>query len=57
MDRIHKWSVKIYGSLQAECMESKLNDQIHRFRPPIFGNIVVYVSKPINSDNQIICRL
>ena len=40
-----------YGSMQAEFMETKYNGHIHRFGIPIIGNIVVYVSKPINNDN------
>ena len=42
----------IYGSLQAE-FETKYNGHIHRYGTPVFGNIVVYVSKPINNNNQI----
>ena len=30
---------------------------IHKYKTPIFANIVVYVSKPINQDNQILWRL
>ena len=44
----------IYGSLQAAFMETKHIDHIHSYGTPIFGNIVVYVSKPINNDNQIL---
>ena len=47
----------IYGSLQAESMEIKYNGHIHRHETSIFGNIAVYVSKPINNDNQIFSRL
>ena len=53
MTRIHIWSAMIYGSLQAEFMETKHNDHIHRSRIHIFGTIGVYVSKTINNDNQI----
>ena len=31
MARIHRWSVMIYGSLQAEFMETKYNSHIHRY--------------------------
>ena len=44
----------IYVSLQAKFMMTKHNDHIYRFGTPIFGNIVVYVSNPINADNQIL---
>ena len=44
----------IYGSLQAEFMETKYNSHIHR---NIFGKIVVDISKPINNNNQIFGRL
>ena len=47
----------IYGSLYAEFMETKHNGHIHRYGTPIFGNIVVYVSKPITSNNQLFWRL
>ena len=47
----------IYGSLQAEFVETKINSYIHRYGTHIFGNIVAYVSKPINDDNQILWRL
>ena len=39
----------IYGSLQAQFMETKHNGHIHRYGTPIFGNIVVYLSKPIDN--------
>ena len=39
----------IYGSLQAQFMEAKHNGHIHRYGTPIFGNIVVYLSKPIDN--------
>ena len=47
----------IYGSLQTEFMETKHNSYIHRYRTPIFGNIFVNVSEPINNNNQILWRL
>ena len=47
----------IYGSLQAEFMETKCNGHIHIYGTPIFGKIVVYVSKPNNNDNQILWML
>ena len=42
------------ASVQTEFVEIKHNSHIHRYGTPIFGNIVVYVSKPIDNDNQII---
>ena len=47
----------IYGSLLAEFMETRHNGHIHKYKTPLFGNIVVYVSKPINNANQILWRL
>ena len=49
----------IYGSLQAEYMETKYKGHIHGYATPIFGKIVVYVSKQINNDNQILwgCKI
>ena len=47
----------IYGSLQSEFMEIKYNGHIHRYGTPIFGKIVVYISKPINNSDQIFWRL
>ena len=41
-------------SLQAEFMETKYNGHIHRYGTPIFGRYVVYISKPINNNNQIL---
>ena len=43
--RIHKWSMIIYGTLQAEFMETKCNGHIHRYGTPVFGKkgaLVVY---------------
>ena len=40
MARICRWSVMIYGSLEAEFMETKYNDYIHRCGTPIFGKFV-----------------
>ena len=57
MARIHRWSVMIYGILQAEFMETKYNSDIHRYRISVFGNIVVNISESINNDNQTIWRL
>ena len=53
MAKIHVWSVIIYGSLQAEFMETKYNSHIHRYGTPIFGKIVVNIFKSINNNNQI----
>ena len=47
----------IYGSLQAEFMETKYNSHIHWYGTPVFGKIVVYISKPINNNNQVLWRL
>ena len=42
----------IYGSLQAEFMETKYNSHIHRYRTSIFGKIVVNISKSINNNDE-----
>ena len=47
----------IYGSLQAEFMETKCKGHIHKCGTPIFGKIVIYISKPINNNDQILWRL
>ena len=57
MARIHIWSVMIYGSLQAELMETKYNSLIHRYGTSIFGKIVVNISKSISKNDQISWRL
>ena len=57
MARMHRWSVMIYGSLQAEFMETNYNSHIHRYGTSIFGKIVVDISKSINNNNQIFWRL
>ena len=41
--RIHRWSVMIYGSPQAEFMETKYNGHIHRYGTSVFGKIVVTI--------------
>ena len=56
MARIHRWSVMIYGSLQAEFMETKYSSHILRYGTSVFGKIVVNISKSINN-NQIFRRL
>ena len=43
----------IYGSLQAEFMETKYNSHIFRYGTYVFGKIVVNISKSINNNNQI----
>ena len=43
------------GSLQAEAIGIKNNGYIHKFGMPIFGDILFYVSEPINNDTQIFC--
>ena len=57
MTRIHRWSVMIYGSLQAEFMETKYNSHIHGYGTSVFGKIVVNISKSINNNNQILWKL
>ena len=57
MARIHRWSVMIYGSLQAEIMETKYKSHIHGYGTSVFGKIVVNKSKLINNNNQIFRRL
>ena len=47
----------IYGSLQAEFMETKYNSDIHGYGTSVFGKIPVHVSKSINNNNQIFRRL
>ena len=44
MSRLHRWSVMIYRSLQAEFMETKYNSHIHRYGTSIFAKIAVYTS-------------
>ena len=41
MARIHRWSMMIYCSLQAEFMETKYNSHIHGYGISVFGKIVV----------------
>ena len=57
MARIHRWSVMIYGNLQAEFMETKYNSHIHGYGTSVFGKIVVNISKSINNNNKIFRRL
>ena len=57
MASIHRWSLMIYGSLQAEFMETNYNSHIHRYGTFVFGKIVVDISKSINNNNQIFWRL
>ena len=57
MARIHRWSVMIDGSLQAEFMETKYNSHIHGYGTSVFGKIVVNRSKSINNNNQIFRRM
>ena len=46
MARIHRWSVMIYGSPQAEFMETKYNSHIHGYGTPVFGKIVlIYLNR------------
>ena len=57
MTIIYRWSMMIYGSLQAEFMETMHNGNILRYGIHIFGNIVVNMSKPMSNNNQILWRL
>ena len=57
MATIQRWSVMIYGGLQAEFMETKYNSHIHGYGTSVFGKIVVNISKSINNNNQIFRRL
>ena len=57
MDIIYRRSVIIYGSLQAEYMETKWNSHIHRYGTHIFDKIVVSIFEPINTNDQIPWRL
>ena len=47
----------IYGSLQAEFMDTKFNSHIHGYGTHVLGQIVVDISKSINNNNQISKRL
>ena len=44
----------IYGSMQGEFVGTRHNGQIQRYGTPIFGDIVVDRSKPINNDDKIL---
>ena len=57
MARIHRWSVMIYGSLQAEFLETKYNSHIHGYGTFVFGKIIVNIFKSIKNNNQIFRRL
>ena len=46
----------IYGSLQAEFMETKYTSYIHRYGTSVFGKIVD-ISKSINNNNYVFRRL
>ena len=43
----------IYGSRQAEFMETKYNSRIHRYGTSVFGKIVVNIYKSINNNNKM----
>ena len=47
----------IYGSLQAEFMETKYNSHMHGYGTSVVGKIAVNISKSINNSNQIFRRL
>ena len=57
MASLHRWSVMIYGSLQAEFMETKYNSHIHVYGASVFGKIIVNISKSIHNNYQIFRRL
>ena len=57
MTRIYRWSMMVYSSLQAEFMVTKYDGHIHRYGALVFGKLVIYVSKSIDNNNQIIWRL
>ena len=57
MARIHRWSLMIYGSLQAEFMETKYTSHINGYGTSVVGKIVVNISKSINNINEIFWRL
>ena len=57
MARIHRWSVMIYSSPQAEFMAAKYNSHIHGYGTSVFGKIVGNISKSINNNNQIFRKL
>ena len=48
--RMYRWSVMIYGSLQAEFMETKYNSHINGYGTSSFGTIVVNISTSINNN-------
>ena len=56
MNRINGWFMMIYGSLQAEFVDTKHNGHIHTYWSPSFYNIVVYLCKPLYNGNQILWR-
>ena len=57
MARIDRLPVMIYGSLQAELIETKYNSYIIRYGTSVFGKIAVNISIPINNNKQINLRL
>ena len=57
MSKTHKWTVIIYGSPRAELMETRYNDHIHMYGRLISGNIIAYVTKVIENNNQILWKL
>ena len=44
----------VYSSLQAEFMVTKYDGHIHRYGALVFGKLVIYVSKSIDNNNQVI---
>ena len=50
-------SVMIYDSLQAEFMETKYNNRVHRSGTIVFIVSVVNISESINNNNQIFWRM
>ena len=57
ISRIHRWSVMIYGSLQAEFMKTKYKSHFQRYGASVFGETDSNISKSINNYNQIFWRL
>ena len=53
MASIHRWSMMIYGSMQAEFMETKCNSHIHGYGTSVFGKIVVNTLRPRQNGRHI----
>ena len=44
----------VYSSLQAEFMVTKYDGHIHRYGALVFGKLVIYVSKSIDNNNEVV---